>query len=248
MRTGFGAQLAALAGILMLWEVGVRAFGLGSHVMPTASAVFRDLWANPELMARGIVRTMTETLLGFAIGAAIGFGFGSAFAVSRAFERLLFPLFVLSQAIPVIAFGALVVMWLGNGIWSKVAIATYLTAFPVTVNTCRGMQSVDPQRLALLRSFGAGGWTIFWRLRVPFALPSIAAALKLGISLGLIGAIVGEWFGDTVGLGILLLQAMYNENLPRLWALILVCGAIGIFIYALFEAIERRWIFWKQEI
>jgi NitT/TauT family transport system permease protein len=148
----------------------------------------------------------------------------------------------------VIAFGALVVMWLGNGIWSKVAIAMYLTAFPVTVNTCRGMQAVDPQRVALLRSFGAGPWALFWRLRVPYALPSIAAALKLGISLGLIGAIVGEWFGDTVGLGIMLLQAMYNENLPRMWSLILVCGAIGILLYAAFEAIERRWIWWKQEI
>lgn len=248
MRTGFGAQLAALAGMLILWELLVRALGVGSHVMPTAVAVLQDMWANPELLGRGIARTLTETLIGFAIGAAIGFAFGSLFAISRALERLLFPLFVLSQAIPVIAFGALVVMWLGNDIWSKVAIATYLTAFPVTVNTCRGMQAVDPQRLALLRSFGAGEWTLFWRLRVPFALPSIAAALKLGISLGLIGAIVGEWFGDTVGLGILLLQAMYNENLPRLWSLILVCGAIGILIYALFEAIERRWIFWKQEI
>jgi len=248
MRTGLGAQVAALAGLLLLWEAGVRGFGVSSSVMPTATAVFLDMWANPVLIWNCIVRTLTETVLGFAIGAAIGFAFGSAFAVSRALERLLFPLFVLSQAIPVIAFGALVVMWLGNGIWSKVAIATYLTAFPVTVNTCRGMQAVDAQRLALLRSFGAGEWTLFWRLRVPFALPSIAAALKLGISLGLIGAIVGEWFGDTVGLGIMLLQAMYNENLPRLWALILVCGAIGIAIYALFEAIERRWIFWKQEI
>ncbi len=248
MRSGLGAQLAALAGMLVVWEVVVRAFGVGSHVMPAATAVLRDLWANPELFGRGTLRTLTETIIGFAIGAAIGFAFGSAFAVSRTLERLLFPLFVLSQAIPVIAFGALVVMWLGNDIWSKVAIATYLTAFPVTVNTCRGMQAVDPQRLALLRSFGAGAWTIFWRLRVPYALPSIAAALKLGISLGLIGAIVGEWFGDTVGLGILLLQAMYNENLPRMWALILVCGGIGIAIYALFEAIERRWIFWKQEI
>jgi NitT/TauT family transport system permease protein len=191
---------------------------------------------------------LSETLIGFAIGATIGFAFGSMFAVSRVLERLLFPLFIVSQAIPVIAFGALVVMWLGNGIWSKVAIAMYLTAFPVTVNTCRGMQAVDPQRIALLRSFGAGPWMLFWRLRVPYALPSIAAALKLGLSLGLVGAIVGEWFGDTVGLGILLLQAMYNENMPRMWSLILVCGAIGILLYAAFEAIERRWIWWKQEI
>lgn len=248
MRTGFGSQVLALIGILVLWEAGVRGFGVAPHIMPPASAVFLDMAGNLELIGRGIVRTLTETLIGFAIGAAIGFVFGSAFATSRTLERLLFPLFIVSQAVPVIAFGALVVMWLGNGIWSKVAIAMYLTAFPVTVNTCRGMQAVDPQRVALLRSFGAGPWTLFWRLRVPFAMPAIAAALKLGISLGLIGAIVGEWFGDTVGLGILLLQAMYNENLPRMWSVIVICGAIGILLYALLEAIERRWIWWKQEI
>lgn len=248
MRTGFGSQILALIGVLVLWEVLVRGLAVPSHIMPPASAVFLDLSGNVELIARGIVRTLSETLIGFAIGATIGFVFGSAFAVSRTLERLLFPLFIVSQAIPVIAFGALVVMWLGNGIWSKVAIAMYLTAFPVTVNTCRGMQSVDPQRIALLRSFGAGAWTLFWRLRVPFALPSIAAALRLGISLALIGAIVGEWFGDTVGLGILLLQAMYNENLPRMWSVIVICGVIGIALYAAIEAIERRWIWWKQEI
>ena len=248
MRTGFGRQLVALIGLLIVWEVGIRIFGVSAHTMPTASAVFRDMAGNLGLIGRGLVRTLSETLIGFAIGATIGFVFGSAFAVSRVLERLLFPLFIVSQAIPVIAFGALVVMWLGNDIWSKVAIAMYLTAFPVTVNTCRGMLAVDPQRIALLRSFGAGPWTLFWRLRVPFALPSIAAALKLGISLGLVGAIVGEWFGDTVGLGIMLLQAMYNENLPRMWSLILVCGAIGILLYTAVEAIERRWIWWKQEL
>jgi NitT/TauT family transport system permease protein len=248
VRTGFLSQVFALIGVVVLWEIGVRGLDVPSHIMPPASAVFVDLTSNMGLIGRGIVRTLTETLIGFALGATIGFAFGSAFATSRVLERLLFPLFIVSQAIPVIAFGALVVMWLGNGIWSKVAIAMYLTAFPVTVNTCRGMQSVDPQRIALLRSFGAGAWTLFWRLRVPFALPSIAASLKLGISLALIGAIVGEWFGDTVGLGILLLQAMYNENLPRMWSVIVICGAIGIVLYATLEAIERRWIWWKQEI
>ena len=74
------------------------------------------------------------------------------------------------------------------------------------------------------------------------------AALKLGISLGLIGAIVGEWFGDTVGLGILLLQAMFNEALPRMWGIIVICGVLGIVLYALIEAIERRWVWWKPEI
>lgn len=248
MRSSFVTQIAALLGLLFLWEAVVLAFNVPAHVMPTASSVLQDIAGGAALIGRGVARTLLETLLGFAIGAMVGFAFGAAFAWSRALERVLFPLFILSQAIPVIAFGALVVMWLGNGIWSKVAIAAYLTAFPVTVNTCRGMRSVDPQRVALLRSFGAGDWRVFWSLQVPFALPSIMAALKLGISLGLIGAIVGEWFGDTVGLGILLLQAMYMENMPRLWAVILVCGVIGIALYTLMEAIERRWVWWRPEL
>lgn len=248
MRTGFASQVGALLGLLVLWELGVRAFDVSPNVMPLASAVLKDLAASTDVIGRGIVRTVSETLIGFAIGATVGFLFGSLFAASRPMERLLFPLFIVSQAVPIIAFGALVVMWLGNGIWSKVAIAAYLTIFPVTVNTTRGMLSVDPQRVALLRSFGAGTWTIFWRLQVPFAMPSIMAALKLGISLGLIGAIVGEWFGDTVGLGILLLQAMYNEALPRMWGIIVICGVLGIVLYAVIEAIERRWVWWKPEI
>jgi NitT/TauT family transport system permease protein len=248
VRIGFAGQLLAFLGLLVIWEIGVRAFGVSGNIMPKASAVVADLFANQETMARGIARTLTETLVGFAFGGLIGFVFGSLFAASRVAERLLFPLFIVSQAVPVIAFGALVVMWLGYGIWSKVAIAAYLTAFPVTVNAFRGMQSVDPQRVALLRSFGAGPWTLFWRLQVPFAMPSIMAALKLGISLGLIGAIVGEWFGDTVGLGILLLQAMYAENQPRMWAVIVICGLLGIILYALLEFIERKWVWWKPEI
>ena len=248
MRISLTAQIAALIGLLVLWEVGLRVFSVSPNMMPRASAVIADILANPALIGRGILRTLSETLIGFAIGAFVGFVFGSLFAASRVMERMLLPLFVVSQAVPVIAFGALVVMWFGNGIWSKVVIAAYLTAFPVTVNAFRGMQSVDPQRIALLRSFGARPWAIYWRLQVPAALPDIMAALKLGISLGLIGAIVGEWFGDTVGLGILLLQAMYNENLPRMWAVIVICGVLGIVLYALVEAIERRWVWWKPEI
>lgn len=248
MRIGLGGQLLAFLGLLVLWEVVVRLFGVSGNIMPKASAVLSDVAGNHEVLGRGVMRTLTETVLGFAIGGLIGFTFGSLFAASRIAERLLFPLFIVSQAVPVIAFGALVVMWLGNGIWSKVAIAAYLTAFPVTVNAFRGMQSVDPQRVALLRSFGAGPWTLFWRLQVPFAMPSIMAALKLGISLGLIGAIVGEWFGDTIGLGVLLLQGMYAENQPRMWAVIVICGLLGILLYALLEFIERKWVWWRPEI
>jgi NitT/TauT family transport system permease protein len=89
---------------------------------------------------------------------------------------------------------------------------------------------------------------MFWRLEVPHALPSIMAALLLGVSLSLVGAIVGEWFGDTIGLGIVLLQAMYAEDMVRLWGAILACGLLGSALYGLVAFAARRWVWWGGEI
>jgi NitT/TauT family transport system permease protein len=100
----------------------------------------------------------------------------------------------------------------------------------------------------LMRSFGASAWTLFWRLEVPHALPGIMASLMLGVSLGLVGAIVGEWFGDTVGLGIALIQAMYADDMVRLWGVVLCCGVLGSALYALVAFAARRWVWWGGEI
>ena len=234
--------------LLVVWEATVRGFAIRPFYLPAASAVLADIWALPKLYLAAIQRTLTETLLGFVAGSLFGFACGTLFAHARFIERMLFPFFVVSQTIPVIAFGALVVMWFGNGILSKAVIAFYLTFFPVTVNTQRGLAAIDEQRLQLMRSFGASKLAIFLKLRLPFALPQIMVALRLGISLSLVGAIVGEWFGDTQGLGVMLVQAMFNEEMARLWAVILVCGLVGGALYAIMTAIERRVVFWRAEV
>ena len=123
-----------------------------------------------------------------------------------------------------------------------------MTFFPVTVNTQRGLAGVDEQRVALLRSFGADLLKMFVKLRFPHALPWIMVALRLGISLSLVGAIVGEWFGDVTGLGVMLVHAMFNEHMARLWAVILVCGLLGGALYSAITAIERRYVFWRAEV
>lgn len=102
-----------------------------------------------------------------------------------------------------------------------------LTINAVTVNTQLGLAGVDEQRVALLRSFSANSLKMFVKLRFPHALPSIMVALRLGISLSLVGDIVGEWFGDVTSLGVMLVQAMFNEHMARLWGVILVCGLLG---------------------
>lgn len=236
------------ASVLIVWEAAVRGLSIRPFYLPAASAVLADLWGAPKLYVDAIVRTLTETLLGFVAGVLFGLACGILFAHARFMERMLFPYFVVSQTIPVIAFGALIIMWFGNGLLSKAIIAFYLTFFPVTVNTQRGLVGVDEQRVALLRSFGAGPFKTFVKLRFPYALPSIMVALRLGISLSLVGAIVGEWFGDVTGLGVMLLHAMFNEHMARLWGVILVCGLLGGALYSMITAIERRYVFWRAEV
>jgi NitT/TauT family transport system permease protein len=237
-----------LATVLIVWEAAVRGLEIRPFYLPAASVVLADLWGAPKLYADAILRTLTETLLGFVAGVLFGLACGIIFAHARFVERMLFPYFVVSQTIPVIAFGALIIMWFGNGILSKAIIAFYLTFFPVTVNTQRGLVGVDEQRVALLRSFGASSLKTFVKLRFPHALPSIMVALRLGISLSLVGAIVGEWFGDVTGLGVMLVHAMFNEHMARLWAVILVCGLLGGALYSAITAIERRYVFWRAEV
>jgi len=195
--------------------------------------------SNPSLSAPGATnRTHID---------AFGLLTGIAFFRVRALREMIFPIFVVSQTIPVIAFGALVVLWFGNTLLAKAVIAFYLTFFPVTVNTLLGLETVDPKQVALMRSFGASNGQLMLRLQLPTALPQIFVALRLASSLSLVGAIVGEWFGDTTGLGVLLLQAMFTENVVGIWGALLAAALLGTGFYAVVAAAERRLVFWSAQ-
>lgn len=242
VRLVFGLALAAA-----VWEGSVVAFSIRPDYLPRLSTILSTIAATPEAYAAGFLRTLTETLIGFAAGALVGVLNGVVFLRAPILRDMLFPIFVVSQTIPVIAFGALVVLWFGNTLMAKAVIAFYLTFFPVTVNTLLGLQSVDVRQIALLRSFGASGRQVMLRLLLPSALPQIFVALRLAASLSLVGAIVGEWFGDTTGIGVILLQAMYTENIPVLWAAILCAAVLGTGFYAVVALAERRLVFWGAE-
>ena len=229
------------------WQAAVLVFGIRPTTLPLLSTILAAIAATPSAYAAGMLRTLEETLIGFAAGAAVGVGNGVAFYRWPLLRDMLFPIFVVSQTIPVIAFGALVVLWFGNTLLAKAVIAFYLTFFPVTVNTLLGLRGVDKAQIALLRSFGAGDGMVMRRLLLPAALPQIFVALRLGASLSLVGAIVGEWFGDTTGVGVLLLQAMYGENVVGLWAAILCAGVLGTGLYGAVAAAERQLVFWGAE-
>ncbi|MCX5496689.1 ABC transporter permease [Kaistia dalseonensis] len=247
LRRVLANPFAAIVIVALAWWIAVPLFKIEPRFLPPISVVFADGMSVWRDLAAGLWRTLLETVLGFLAGAILGIAFGVGFAYLRFLERAFFPIFVALQTVPVIAFGAIVVIWFGNTIMAKVVIALYLAFFPVAVNTLRGLETTDPQRIALMKSFGASGLQLFLKLALPTALPSIMIGLKLGISLSLAGAIVGEWFGDTVGLGVMLLQSLYFEQIPRVWVLIVACGALGTVLYGFLALIERRFVWWRPD-
>jgi len=230
----------------LLWEAACTVFAIPHYILPPPSEILAQAALYPNVLAQSVGVTLLETVLGFVGGALIGFAVGVVFFHVRFLERMFFPYAVVSQTYPLVALGSVIVLWFGNSMWAKIVIAFYLTFFPVTVNTLLGLRSTDQGQIDLLRSFGASRWTVFWRVLLPAALPTIFVSLRLGAGLALIGAMVGEWFGASRGVGVLLLQSLFDESMPRLW-LAIVCSAImGTSVYGMIALIETRFGWWVR--
>jgi NitT/TauT family transport system permease protein len=243
-----GSQALVLLVALLAWELVVRAAHVSPDVLPAPSAILWTIWTGRASLAFAVATTLYEAVLGLACAIVVGVLSGVAFSRFRMLERMFLPYFVASQAVPIIAFGAIIIMWFGNGVASKAVIALYLSFFPIAVNTLLGIRSVDAAEIGLLRSFGAGGWTILLKLQMPAALPSIFTAIRLAASLALVGAIVGEWFGANQGLGVVLLTAMFDYRMLQLWGGILLTGLTGVVMFGVVVFLQRRIAWWQTEV
>lgn len=187
--------------------------------------------------------TWSEALAGFLIGAILGFILGTIFAHSHLMERSLLPYVVASQTIPILALAPMVVIWLGASQLSVSVIAAYLTFFPVTINTLRGLQSPKPTAVDLMQSYAASHWTIMWKLRFPAALPYIFTALKVSATASVVGAIIGELpsgIGDGLGRAILDFSSDYSLiSTPKLWAAIIMAASVGIVFFVAVAILEQ---------
>ena len=248
LRSGAAHNLVVVLVLVAVWQLAVTGLQIPQSYVPAPSVIAQAVTAQPTGFAEAVGTTLLEATLGILFGTLVGIASGILFFRSRLLERIFFPYFVASQAVPIIAFGVFVVMWFGNGLLSKVFISLYLTFFPVAVNTLVGLRSVNRQHVDLLRSFGASSSEIFFRLQLPTALPSIFTAVRLGASLGLVGAIVGEWFGAKTGLGAILLLSMFNYSMPELWAAIVLTGLSGGLLFIVIVALQTQLAWWQQEL
>lgn len=242
-RSGLLSILAALVVFVVVWQVVVVVSGFPPFILPPPGTVALRWW---EAWAAGTIQphlltTLGEVALGFAVGATAALVIGYALARSALVERLLSPYLVAAQATPILALAPLIALWFGPGLPGKVIICALIVFFPVAVATMVGVRSVDAGLLELGRSLRATPRQVLTTLEIPAALPSILGGMRVGVTLAVVGAIVGEWAGAERGLGVLINLARGSLfDIPLMFATLLTIALVGIGLYLVVVVIERR--------
>jgi NitT/TauT family transport system permease protein len=207
-------------------------------------------WDNRDTLWSAGWFTFKEALGGFALGCTLAFVLAVALARWRPVGRALMPYAIAANAIPIIAFAPITNAWFGIlSPWSKIVIAAVLCFFPVLVNTLRGLTSVPPEAIELMRSYAAGQVSVFRRVRIPTSLPFLFTALKVASVLAMIGAVVGDYFGgSTKALGIQIQSSVTLSQYEFAWSAILVASILGIAFYSAIAAVERVALNWHPSI
>lgn len=240
--------IAALVGA---WQVAASTgaladlLGLEPFLVPSPAEIASALWENRSLLAENAWVTLQEIFVGFLIGLAVGLAFGF---LLRPFETLrlsFYPLIVGSQAIPIIVFAPILVVWFGYGIGPKLAVVALVCFFPIAVATADGLRAVDPEATKMMRSLDASRGQLLWRLEAPTALPFTFSGAKIGVTFAPIAAVFGEWVGADSGLGHLILQDNAQLETARVFAAAFLLSVIALALYALIALAERRVVTWR---
>jgi NitT/TauT family transport system permease protein len=182
--------------------------------------------------------TLLESFYGFVLAFVLGVPLAVAIAGSRTLNLMFYPLLIATQSLPKVALAPLILVWLGTGIESKLAIAWLVAFFPIVVDTATGLRNTPAEFLDLATSVRANAFQTFWKIRLPAAMPFVVSGSKVAITLAVIGAVIGEFIGSNEGLGNLLLVANSQVDIPLAFACLIGLAVIGIGLYAAVAAVE----------
>ncbi len=238
--------LVTALGLIAAWEALVWLTGLPPYILPPPSRVAEVLVQRFDLIAEQAVWTASEMLLGLALGLVLGATLAMIFAASAAWRRWALPLVIVSQAIPVIAIAPLLVLWLGYGMASKVAMAALIIFFPVVSSLYDGLRRTDPGWLELAHTMNASPRAVLLQIRLPGALPAFASGVRIAAAVAPIGAVIGEWVGASAGLGFLMTQSLARGQTPLAFAALTILCLLGLALYTAADRLARRLVPWQS--
>jgi NitT/TauT family transport system permease protein len=234
--------------VIAAWQLIILIGHYPPFILPAPRDVAVELLAmlpTPSFWGH-VATTLVEVLGGLAIGAALAIVLGYFIAKSSLVNSLVSPLVVASQAIPIVAIAPLLAMWFGYGLTPKVVISVLIVFFPILISVVAGIRSVEPNLRDLMRSLQATRWQMFTKLEAPAALPMVLSGLKVGATLAVIGAIVGEFVNSDRGLGFLIKQGNGEYNTTRTFAALIVLIVMALIMYGSVALVERKWLAWRR--
>ncbi len=238
--------LITALGLLAAWELLVRLTGVPTYILPPPSRIASVLIDRFDLLLEQALWTGAEMILGFALGLTLGAALAIVFAASAGWRRWALPLVIVSQAIPVIAVAPLLVLWLGYGMASKVAMAALVIFFPVVSSLYDGLRRTDEGWLELARTMDAPPRAILLQIKLPAALPAFASGARIAAAVAPIGAVIGEWVGASAGLGYLMTQQLARGQTPLAFAALFVLCLLGLGLYTATDRLLRRLVPWQS--
>jgi NitT/TauT family transport system permease protein len=244
VASGSRGTALILLSLVLLWEVAVRALDIKPILLPPPSMILRELAASPWFYLRQSGDTLLTTVAGFVLAVVLGVGLAIGIVYSRMLERVIYTLLVSLNSLPKVALAPLFVIWLGTGVEPKIAIAVMLAIFPIVVDMVLGLRSVDPDILAMAHVSRARPSAVLWKIRLPHALPTLFAGMKVGISFALVGAIVGEFVAGSDGLGTVILIAEGQFDTTRVFAALVMLGVLGTALFYIVEFAEGLLLPW----
>ncbi len=232
--------------ILIIWEALVRLFSVSKWLLPAPSSIFLALFQMRELLVVHSIRTISEALVGLVLATLAGLVIGGGVYHFYFLKKTLYPFLVVSQTIPIVILVPLLVIWMGYGYAPKLLIVVLACFFPVAVNTVDGLSAADRDMLALLRSMGASNWQVFKKVRIPSALPMIISGLKIAATYAVMAAVVAEWMGSDLGLGVFIVRSSNSYLTDRVFAGIFLVSLFSIIFFQAINLLESLIIPWYK--
>jgi ABC-type nitrate/sulfonate/bicarbonate transport system permease component len=241
---GLAPSVGLLLALAAIWEAYARLGPTPQWILPSPSEIVRAGFESAPLMWPHIWQSLLETWAGLALAIVGGVLLAVVLDLSALLRRALYPLLVVSQTVPILALAPLLIIWFGYGMLPKAIVVFLVCFFPIAVNTTDGLGGTDSDMIALFRSLGASRWQVFARLRLPSALPAFFTGLKIAVTYGLVGAIIGEWVGASKGLGVFMIRASNSFLTARVFAAIAVTAALSVGMFLVVAALERALLPW----
>lgn len=224
-------MLLAVAGAVLLWGLLVRLTDAPAYLLPSPLSVWEAGWGDRALLGTHLLATLRIALTGFALGAVCGVGVGILLGLSGTLRRACEPLLIASQAIPPVVFAPILIAALGFGAFPKILVVTLGAFFPIAISASAAMRDADRYLVDLMVAMGASRFTVLRRVRLPGSVPAIVAGAKVAASYVAFSAIIAEWMGSSVGLGVYLQRSQASYKMDQLCAAVAVIAALGVLLF-----------------